>query len=92
MDSRHNLRPELMPPYTAKCGSTANPAPRRVLFLLPLCQIYFHRAPYRWVSVGGSVVKPTPAVGDHAGVPPVSLLLYSVHNCPLMLLNSFPRQ
>ncbi len=26
------------------------------------------RAPDRWISVGGSMSKPTPEVGDHPGV------------------------
>ncbi len=30
------------------------------------------RAPDRWISVGGKVFRPTPAVGDHPGVLPVS--------------------
>ena len=28
------------------------------------------RVPYRWISIGGSVFKPTPEVGDHPGDPP----------------------
>ena len=28
------------------------------------------RAPYRWISIGGIIFEPTPAVGDHPGDPP----------------------
>ncbi len=47
------------------------------------------KAPDRWISIGGIIFKPIPAVGDHPGVLPVSLRLRPKISS-VVLLNSSP--
>ncbi len=48
------------------------------------------RTPKRWISIEGSVFKPTPAVKDHPGILPVSLRLRPQISSAA-LLNLFPQ-